>query len=95
MPEVYSGDDEYFPTADLDDLLWSEECVFNSWEYLCIHQIPRLATLSPQPSQVEIPPEPEQMDMEILEDLPDLIDVPKELLSDFDSWAHSVLEYQW
>ena len=34
------------------------------------------------------------MDMEILDDLLDVTDVPKELLSDFDSWAHSVLEYQ-
>ena len=37
----------------------------------------------------------EQMDIEIPEDLPDLNDVPEEPLSDFDSWAHSVLEYQW
>ena len=42
-----------------------------------------------------MPQEPEQMDVDILEDLLDLIDVPEELLSDFDSWAHSVLEYQW
>ena len=42
-----------------------------------------------------MPPEQEQMDIGIPEDLPDLIDVPDELLSDFDSWAHSVLEYQW
>ena len=36
------------------------------------------------------------MDMEILDDLLDIIDVHEELLlSDFDSWAHSVLEYQW
>ena len=48
-----------------------------------------------QPDQVEISPEPEQMNKEIPEDLPDLIDATKELLSDFGSWAHSVLEYQW
>ena len=35
------------------------------------------------------------MDIKILEDLPDLINVLKELLSDFDSWAHSVIDYQW
>ena len=40
-------------------------------------------------------PEPEQMDIEIPGDLPDLIDVHEELLSNFDSKAHGVLEYQW
>ena len=35
------------------------------------------------------------MDIQIPEDLPDLIYVPEELLSDFDCWAHSVLDYQW
>ena len=49
---------------------------------------------TPQPDQVQMPQEPEQMVIEILEELPDLINVPKEVLSDFDSWAHNVLEYQ-
>ena len=48
-----------------------------------------------QPNQVEVPPEPEQMDIEILNDLPDVINVPEEVLSDLDYWTHSVLEYQW
>ena len=56
---------------------------------------PRPASPPPKPIQEEVPPKPEQMDIEILDDLPDIIDVPKELLSDFNSWAHSVLEYQW
>ena len=55
----------------------------------------RPATPPPQTNQVEMPPEPEQMDKEILEDLPDLINVPKELMSDCLFWAHSVLDYQW
>ena len=49
----------------------------------------------PQPKQMEMPPEPEHMDIDIPVEIPDLIDVPEELLSDFDSWTHSILEYQW
>ena len=85
----------------------------NSWEYLCIHLIPRPPTLQPQPNQVEmlpvpeqpagptptpnqveIPPELESMYIDILEDKPDLIDTPEEILLDSDAQAHSVLEYQ-
>ena len=44
---------------------------------------------SPHPIQKEVPPEPEEIDTEILDDLPDIINIPKELLSDFDSW-HTV-----
>ena len=40
-------------------------------------------------------PELGKMGTKILDDLPDIINVPEELLSDFDSWAHSMLEYQW
>ena len=56
MPEVDSGDEEYLPTVDLDDPVWSEEPVPDSQEYLCIHQIPRPATPPLQPNQVEMPP---------------------------------------
>ena len=91
-----SDDEEDFPTADL---VWSEELIPDDCQQLCIHQIlcptPTPATPPLQPIPEEVPPEPEQMDMEILVDLPDIIDVPEEHLSDFDSWAHSVLEYQW
>ena len=43
------------------------------------------ATPPTQPNQVEVP---QKNVTEILEELPDLIDVPEELLSDFDSWPH-------
>ena len=49
----------------------------------------------PQPNQVVMPPVPGNMDIDIMKDIPDLINVPEELLLDFDSWVHSVLEYQW
>ena len=94
MPEVDSDEEEYLPSADLDDQVWSEKPVPNSWEYLLIHQIPKPATHPLNPIK-EMPTEPEQMDIHILEDLSDLINVPEELLLDFDSWAHSVLDYQW
>ena len=95
QPEVDSNKEEYFPTADLNDWVWHEEPVLNTLKHLCIHQIPRPATPPPQLIQVEVSPEPEQMDVEMQDDVPDVTDIPKELLSDFDSWAHSVLEYQW
>ena len=67
----------------------------DSQEYLHILQISITATPPPQPNQVQMSPELEQMDIDIPEHLPDLLDVPEELLSDFDSLAHSVLDYQW
>ena len=77
-------------------------------QQLCIHQItnnncastrycailPDWQPHPPQPIQ-EVPPEPEQMIIKILDDLLDIINVPDKLLSDFDFWAHSVLKYQW
>ena len=49
-----------------------------------------------QPVQEEILPEAEPMDISILDDLPDIINVPKEeLYSDLDSWVQSVHRYQW
>ena len=91
MPEVDS-DDEYLPTADPDDLVWSKGPVPDSQEYLCIHLKPRPATTppviqssrdvpgarttstaTPQPDQVEMSQVPENMDIDILEDIPDLI----------------------
>ena len=43
----------------------------------------------------EMPPEPELMELDIPENIPDLKDVPEEVLLDFDARAHSVLGYQW
>ena len=61
-----NDEEEDFPTADLDDPLWSEEPIPSSRKQLCIHQIPchtpRLATTPSQPIQEEVPPKPEQMD---------------------------------
>ena len=37
MPEVDSNDEEYLPTAHLDDPVWSEEPVPYSQEYPCIY----------------------------------------------------------
>ena len=81
-------EEEDFPTPELDDPAWSEEPIPNR-QQLCIHQIlchtPRPATTSPHPIQEEVLPQREQMDIEILDDLLDIIDVPKKLHSDFDS----------
>ena len=66
----------------------------DSHKYMCIHQIPRPATPPLQPNQLEMLPEPEHMDIDIPEDIADLIDISKEILSDFDAWAQSILEYQ-
>ena len=108
MPDLDSDDEHFLLTADLDYLVWSEEPMPDSWEYLCIHEIPIPATkaLQPnqmalpampslQPNQVEMPQEPELMESDILEDILGLIDIPEEILSDSDTWTHSVLDYKW
>ena len=33
------------------------------------------------------------MELDIPEDIPDLIDVPEDVMSDFDAWAHDMLSY--
>ena len=50
-------------------------------------------TLPPQPDQLEIPPD--LMELNILEDIPDLLNVPEEVFSYFEAWAQSVLDYLW
>ena len=61
-PETDCEDEEPFPTADVDDPVWDEEPVSDSRVYLCIHEIPRLATPTPplQPVPEILPPQPTQ-----------------------------------
>ena len=112
--------DENLPTPDLDDPVWSEELVPDSWAYMCIHEVPRLATspkqpppqpipatlLSqldqelpvtppPQPDQVEMLPDYELMDLDITEYILVLLNVPQNVMSDFNAWAQDVFSYQW
>ena len=35
------------------------------------------------------------MELDIPGDMPELLDVPKEVMSDFDAWAHDALSYQF
>ena len=58
------------------------------------NQVQMPATPPPQPDQVEIPQEYELMELDAPEDIPDLVDVPEEVLSEFDARAHSVLNFQ-
>ena len=44
IPVVDSDDEGYILTVDLDDPVWSEEPAPDSWEYLCIQEIPRPTT---------------------------------------------------
>ena len=44
-----------------------------------------------QTDQVEVAPEFEWKEPGISEDIPDLLDVPQEVMSDFDAWAQDVL----
>ena len=91
--------------------MWDEEPVPDSREYLCINKIPRLATPPPHPQpvpvrhqgvpasppqhQVEVPQKLEIMELDILDDILDLLDMPKEVMFDFDAWAQDVLSYQF
>ena len=43
-----------------------------------------------QPDQVEMLPDYELMEL----DIPDLLDIPKKVMSDFDVWAQDILSYQ-
>ena len=58
------------------------------------NQVEMQVTNPPQPEQVEMPPEYELIELDIPEDIPELINVPEQMLSDFDVWAHSVLDYK-
>ena len=84
-----SDNEEDFSTADLDDPVLSEKPIPDNCQQLLIHQIShpttRPATQPLQPIQEEVPPELEQMYMEILDDLLDVINIPEELFSDFKS----------
>ena len=61
MPETDSEDNkEPLPAADLDDMVWDEELVPDSREYLCIYEIPRLTTPTPQPVPLTPPQQPNQ-----------------------------------
>ena len=67
------------------------------------NQVDMPATTPHQPNQVEmlaIPPlqsgqVDELIELEIPEDILDFIDIPEKGLSDFDVWAHSMLDYPW
>ena len=50
---------------------------------------------SQKPDQMEVPPEFEVMELDTPEDIPDLLDVLQEVMSDLDAWAHDVLSYQF
>ena len=49
---------------------------------------------SPQ-HQVEVPQELKLMELNILDDIPDFLDVPDEVMFYFDAWAKNVLSYQF
>ena len=57
-------------------------------------QVEMPATPPPQPEQVEMSPQYELMESDIPEDMPDITDIQEEVLSDFDAWVHSVLDYE-
>ena len=42
-----------------------------------------------------MPQDYKMMELDILEDTLDLLDVPEEVMSDFDTWAQDVLSYQF
>ena len=53
-----SKDEEDLPVAELNDPMWDKELVPDSREYLCIHEIPRLATPTPSLHQWPHPHSP-------------------------------------
>ena len=53
------------------------------------------ATPPKQPDQVEVPQDFELMEPNILEDIPDFIDIPEDMILDFHAWSWDRLSYQW
>ena len=87
-PTVHCNDDEeeeYFPTAPLNDLIWSEEP--KQERDLCIYMAPRRPEASypsqiptkPQESAYKSPTLEELMDS-MFSDMPDIIYIPEEVL---------------
>ena len=123
MLDMDSEDEEYLPTADPDDAVWSMRCQYwtatNTYVYMryqtwqphptaqsrsasnptpttqsrSVRNPPpepnqgEPAALPPQPDQVEMPPD--LIELDIMEDIPDILDVPEEVISDFKAW-HTV-----
>ena len=44
---------------------------------------------------MEVPPDYELTDLDIPEDIPDLLDIPEDDMSDFSAWVQDVLSYQF
>ena len=53
------------------------------------------ATPPLQPNQVEVPLEFEMMELDIPKDIPNLLHVPQEVMSDFNAWVQDVLNDQF
>ena len=53
------------------------------------------APASSHQHQLQVPQELELKEFDILDDIPDLLDVVKEVMFDFDAWARDVLSYQF
>ena len=62
-----------------------------------LHQWPcptRVPAAPPQ-HQLEVHQEAEQMELDIPDNIPDLLNVLEEVMFDFDAWAKDVLIYQF
>ena len=59
------------------------------------NQVEMPTTPPPQSEQVEMSPQYKLMELDFPDDMPDLIGILEEVLSDFDAWSHSVLHYEW
>ena len=44
---------------------------------------------------MEGPQELELMELDVPDDISDLIDMPEDIVSDFEAWAHDVLSYEF
>ena len=85
--------EEDFPTAELNDPVWPEVTILKE-QQLYTHQILHwlITGHTLRPVQEEVLPGVEPMDVSILDDLLDVINVPKaDLSSDFDL----ALEHAW
>ena len=59
--------------------MWDKELVLDSREYLCIHEIPMLASPHPHPIPVASPPQPDQGLSDPPPQQPNHMEVPPEV----------------
>ena len=96
MKSQYQTAEKLF--ASMKFLCWPPHpypCSLYQQPHPCIPTKESQPHLPRKPDQVEVPRQFELMEQDIPDDIPDLLDIPQEVMTDFDAWAHDVPSYQF